>query len=76
MFGNKTHSACEKLSKGARGNITWLMQARLCCLGYDTNGVDGVFGNGTLNAVKQFQRNKGIAVDGVCGKQTWGKLFY
>jgi N-acetyl-anhydromuramyl-L-alanine amidase AmpD len=76
VFGIKTHTACEKLRIGAKGNITYLLQARLACLGYNTNGVDGVFGNGTLNAVKQFQKAKGIVVDGVVGQVTWGKLFY
>ncbi len=75
VFGIKTRNACEKLRIGARGKITWLMQARLRCLGYNTNGVDGVFGNGTLNAVKQFQKAKGIAVDGVVGRNTWNRLF-
>lgn len=75
VFGNKTNNACEKLRIGAKGKITWLMQARLRCLGYNTNGVDGVFGNGTLSAVKQFQTNKKIAVDGVVGTVTWNRLF-
>ena len=75
VFGTKTNNACETLRKGSRGNITWIMQARLRCLGYNTNGVDGVFGNGTLSAVKQFQTYKKISVDGVVGKITWRKLF-
>ena len=75
VFGVKTRNACEKLRIGARGKITWLLQARLRCLAYNTNGVDGVFGNGTLRAVKQFQKNKKISVDGVVGRNTWSKLF-
>lgn len=75
IFGNQTKNACITLKKGAQGNITWVLQARLSCLGYTTNGQDGVFGNKTLEEVKQFQRAKGIVVDGVVGKQTWGKLF-
>ena len=75
IFGNQTKSACVTLRKGAQGNITWLLQARLVCLGYNTNGGDGVFGNYTLATVKQFQRTKGIVVDGVVGKQTWSKLL-
>lgn len=75
VFGTKTNNACETLRKGSKGNITWLLQARLRCLGYNTNGVDGVFGNGTLSAVKQFQTNKKISVDGVVGKVTWNRLF-
>ena len=75
IFGNQTKSACVTLKKGAQDNITWLLQARLVCLGYNPNGIDGVFGNYTLAAVKQFQKAKGIVVDGIVGKQTWSKLF-
>ena len=75
VFGNQTKSKCEILRKGAKGNITWLLQARLVCLGYNTNGVDGVFGNGTYSAVVNFQKAKGIAVDGVVGKVTWTNLL-
>ena len=75
VFGNQTKSKCETLRKGAKGNITWLLQARLVCLGYNTNGVDGVFGNGTYSAVISFQKAKGIAVDGIVGKVTWTNLL-
>jgi peptidoglycan hydrolase-like protein with peptidoglycan-binding domain len=37
--------------------------------------VDGKFGPGTQKAVRQFQTNKGLTVDGVVGRQTWTKLF-
>lgn len=73
-FGEKTNKACISLKIGAQGNITWLMQARLACLGYTIN-VDGVFGNATLSVVKQFQKDKGITVDGWVGKVTWNRLF-
>lgn len=75
IFGNQTKSACITLKKGSQGNITWLLQARLVCLGYNPNGVDGVFGNYTFSVVKQFQKAKGIFIDGIVGKQTWTKLF-
>lgn len=74
VFGTKTKNACIDLKKGAKGNITWIMQARLACLGYSIT-VDGDFGNATLKVVKQFQKDKGITVDGWVGKTTWGKLF-
>lgn len=75
IFGNQTRNACITLKKGAKGNITYILQARLTCLGYTGNGLDGYFGDKTLTEVKQFQKAKGIVVDGVVGKQTWGKLF-
>lgn len=74
IFGPKTKKACVTLKNGARGNITWLLQARLVCLGYNI-AVDGIFGNGTLSAVKQFQKSKGISVDGIVGETTWEKLL-
>lgn len=74
VFGSQTKNACITLRKGAQGNITWIMQARLACLGYNIT-VDGVFGNETLYIVKLFQKSKATAVDGVVGKVTWGKLF-
>jgi peptidoglycan hydrolase-like protein with peptidoglycan-binding domain len=36
---------------------------------------DGRFGNGTLAAVKEFQRRRGLDVDGVVGPRTWTALF-
>ena len=38
-------------------------------------GADGTFGKQTLAAVKQFQKDCGIKVDGIVGKDTWGKLL-
>ena len=63
------------LKKGARGNITKLLQEKLVLLGYNTNGVDGIFGAGTEKAVISFQKNNGLVVDGIVGKNTWGKII-
>ena len=38
-------------------------------------GADGEFGSATYGAVYQFQRAKGIAVDGVIGPESWGALL-
>ena len=58
-----------------RGNITWLIQARLYTLGFNTNGVDGIYGSGTKNAVAKYQSSVNISSDGICGKNTFEKLF-
>ena len=63
------------LKKGARGNITKLLQEKLVSLGYNTNGIDGIFGSGTEKAVMSFQKNNGLAIDGIVGKNTWEKLL-
>ena len=68
-------SSYPTLKKGARGNITKLLQEKLVSLGYNTNGIDGIFGSGTERAVISFQKNNGLAVDGIVGKNTWRKLL-
>ena len=79
IFGNLTANACSKnyLYKGKKASIhiKWL-QNRLVELGYSVGryGIDGSFGNDTLNAVKQFQRDRGLVVDGYVGKDTHRKL--
>lgn len=37
-------------------------------------GVDGLVGNATINALKDFQSKNGLAVDGIAGMQTYAKL--
>ena len=73
--GQATLAGCPTVRKGAQGNITKLLQERLVTLGYNTNGVDGIFGNGTKNAVIAFQKSKGLSADGIVGANTWRKLL-
>lgn len=79
LFGPLTEKACSNnylyLGKKAPIHIKWL-QTRLKELGYDIGryGADGSFGNDTLAAVKKFQKDKEIAVDGYVGKDTHKKL--
>lgn len=75
IFGAKTKEACINVKKGATGMITYLIQSMLYCKGYNTNGIDGIFGNGTTSAVRKFQDNQGLSIDGVVGKNTFEKLF-
>ena len=37
--------------------------------------VDGEFGEATYSAVKRFQKEQDLEVDGIVGKNTWKKLF-
>ncbi|MBU3569291.1 peptidoglycan-binding protein [Priestia aryabhattai] len=75
IFGKGTAKACVTLSEGARGNITWILQAALYSVGYDPKGVDGAFGKGTTKAVTAFQKDNGLSTDGIAGKNTFNKLF-
>lgn len=73
--GPNTLAGCPTVRRGARGGITRLIQQKLVSLGYNTNGVDGIFGAGTESAVKAFQKARGLAADGIVGKNTWRALL-
>ena len=51
------------------------LQQYLSDLGFDPNGVDGKYGPGTINAVKEFQDYFGAKVDGDAGPETIGKII-
>ena len=74
LKGPKTLNACPTVKKGAKGNVTRLIQERLNSVGFSL-GVDGIFGTATYNAVKVFQRNRGLSQDGIVGKNTWNWLL-
>ena len=69
IVGSKTLSACPTLKIGARGNITKLMQQKIGVV------ADGIFGNGTKQAVINYQKSKGLSADGIVGRNTWRKLL-
>lgn len=61
------------LKQGSSNNTTYavtMLQKELQARGYDPNGVDGVFGNGTKTAVIAFQKAAGLAADGIVGLNT------
>lgn len=53
-----------------RGDDVAAVQRRLGSLGFDAGRVDGIFGPQTETAVRDFQRNAGLVVDGNCGPAT------
>lgn len=62
------------LRKGSLSNYVLIAQDDLNTLGYNTNGLDGIFGSRTLSAVKAYQQNMGLQVDGIIGCNTWRSL--
>lgn len=59
------------LSKyGSRGEEVRQIQTKLKRWGYYKGNIDGIYGSGTLEAVKWFQRKNGLQVDGIAGKKT------
>lgn len=75
IAGQKTLGKCVNVRRGARGNITRVLQGALICHGYDTGGFDGIFGGGTDSGVRAYQRDHGLAVDGIAGKATFASLL-
>lgn len=63
------------LKLGASGSTVREMQQRLKDLKYYTGSVDGDFGAGTEAAVREFQQNNGLTVDGKAGKKTLEALY-
>lgn len=74
LRGSKTLGACVTVKRGARGNITRLIQERLNSVGFHIS-TDGIFGSATEKAVKVFQRNRGLTADGIVGRNTWDWLL-
>jgi membrane-bound lytic murein transglycosylase B len=50
------------------------IQKRLTALGFDTGGTDGRVGNGTMIAVRNFQRKVGMEPDGYAGVKLLARL--
>ncbi|GGM66720.1 N-acetylmuramoyl-L-alanine amidase [Longimycelium tulufanense] len=58
------------VSRPMRGDDVFALQERLLELGYDAGRPDGVFGKQTELALRSFQRDYGLVVDGMCGPGT------
>lgn len=54
-----------------RGQVVVHLQTRLAAMGYSVGKIDGVFGIKTLEAVKAFQIDNNLTVDGIVGVKTW-----
>ena len=61
------------LRKGDRGKMVRTLQKLLGDKGY-TVLIDGIFGDETLEAVKAYQADHDLRVDGVVGPKTWSAL--
>jgi hypothetical protein len=63
----------DALRKGCRGTRVAQLQEALKKKGYPVTP-DGVFGQQTQIAVLSFQKENGLTVDGIAGKETWNAI--
>jgi cell wall-associated NlpC family hydrolase len=76
LYDQKTLNAARRikavatLRKGSSGPEVKTLQENLKKLGYDPGTIDGVYGTKTVNAVKAFQKDYNLTVDGIAGMAT------
>lgn len=75
-FQAKSVAKTRTLKLNSTGTDVWCLQAMLYAKGYKVVGLpDGKFGTNTDKAARQYQKDKGLTVDGLCGKGTHKVLF-
>ena len=62
------------LGRGSKGSEVIELQKKLVQLGYGVGAVDGRFGAKTEAALRSFQKDHGLRVDGLAGSQTIKEL--
>ena len=77
VFGPLTGKALSGhyVKMGESQFLVKVVQVMLLLHGYDTVGIDGVFGANTYNAVLAFQKAKGLETDGIAGRDTFAALL-
>ena len=67
-------ASADLYKKGASGETIKEIQTRLKNWGYYSGQVDGIYGSGTEEAVKKFQKKNGLSPDGQVGNKTLAAL--
>ncbi len=62
------------IKRGDRGPAVRRAQNRLNMRGYEPGPLDGLFGNRTHRAVRRYQSDRELTVDGIVGPRTWARL--
>lgn len=79
IWGSKSEAALgnHTVRRGERQYMVTALQILLMLKGYYPNGVEnpGHFGEGCEKAVRQYQKDHGIGVDGVAGYKTFKSLI-
>ena len=63
------------IAPGEESERVLQLQNALVSLGYKCGTVDGKYGSATENAIRRFQKNNGLIVDGLAGKTTQALIY-
>lgn len=63
------------LKIGSQGQSVIELQAVLFLMGYYTGSINGIYAESTAQAVRKFQQDARLTVDGMAGTDTWNRLF-
>ena len=74
LSGGSVQKTYPTLRMGSRGSDVVELQQFLIEKGYSLKA-DGLFGAKTLEAVRAYQADNGLAIDGIVGKNTWSSLM-
>lgn len=74
LFCQTAFAAPRLLQEGSRGEAVQELQKALIELEYMEGKPNGVFDKKTTEAVRRFQRDRDLEVDGICGPKTQAEL--
>lgn len=63
------------VTKNSTQNQIKEVQERLKAKGFYKGKIDGIWGAQTEYALKSFQKKNKLSTDGICGAESWGKLY-
>lgn len=75
IFGPKTKKSCPNVRRYAEGNISWLIRAHLYTPFNYNIAITDRYDDECYKTVKKFQKEHGLVADGICGKNTFERMF-
>lgn len=74
VFNKNIIDSWNIVRRGTESIHAKFLQAILICMGYECN-LDGIFAFDSVDALKQYQRDNGFIVNGICGKAIIRRIF-